>query len=364
MATDSDLADLLPGPPPARPAQRAISIGAAMRRFDGEDDAPRRAAPIAEPERPWWPARHQFVSLATMAVVALLSTSIWLSQGERFAEPSESGAPARVGSPTPGERETTATPEDPARPASVPAPAEGTQERQTGIAPIQTPAPAPPGDRALLAEADTSIVVQGRAISRRGFDSPSPTVTVDEEMLDRLPAPAQPAPAAQESSGSVVVTGSRIARPDAEAARSEPAERARAPRPDWNACTVMDPGRSVRACRSLADPEARGARGRAAAQLADGLTLAWEGDLDRAIEAFDRAIGTAPDLSIAYLNRGLAYQMKGDLARARADLDRAIAADPDAARGYYHRSQLRRASGDAAGADADARRSAQLDRSN
>jgi tetratricopeptide (TPR) repeat protein len=128
---------------------------------------------------------------------------------------------------------------------------------------------------------------------------------------------------------------------------------------DWNACTILDPRRDVSACRAFAPP---GSSGPAARHLADGLTLAWEGDLDPAIDAFDRAIRTAPDLSVAYLNRGLAYQSKGNLRRALADLNRAVRQDPDNARGYYHRSLIRRARGDTARADADAKRAVELDR--
>ncbi len=51
--------------------------------------------------------------------------------------------------------------------------------------------------------------------------------------------------------------------------------------------------RDLAACRAFADPSAPGATGRAGAQLADGLTLAWQGELGRAIDAFDRAIRLA-----------------------------------------------------------------------
>jgi tetratricopeptide (TPR) repeat protein len=138
-------------------------------------------------------------------------------------------------------------------------------------------------------------------------------------------------------------------------------DKSAAPEGDWNACTVLDPRRDAAACRAFADPAAGGGNGRAAAQLVDGLRLAWKGDLDGAIEAFDRSIRTAPDLPIGYLNRGLAYQAKGDLRRALADFNRAVARGPDSPRGYYHRSLLHRATGDSARADADARRAIELD---
>jgi tetratricopeptide (TPR) repeat protein len=160
-----------------------------------------------------------------------------------------------------------------------------------------------------------------------------------------------------------VVTGSRIARQELNS--SSPVTTVSAETldssGDWNACTILDPQRDAGACRAFADPAARGADGRAAAQLTDGLTLAWQGELDRAIDAFDRAIRADPDLSVAYLNRGLAYQSKGNLRRALADLNRAVEREPDSARGYYHRSLLRRARGDTARADADAERAIELD---
>jgi tetratricopeptide (TPR) repeat protein len=180
-------------------------------------------------------------------------------------------------------------------------------------------------------------------------------------------APARPAAARAASEGSIVVTGARLAQqnfssttPMVTADEAKLAD-ASIPEGDWNACTVLDPRRDASACRPFADPGARGPEGRAAAQLADGLTLAWQGNLDGAIEAFDRAIGAAPDLSIGYLNRGLAYQAKGDLRRALADLNRAVARDPGSARGYYHRSLLERAKGNPGRADADARRAIKLD---
>ena len=159
-----------------------------------------------------------------------------------------------------------------------------------------------------------------------------------------------------------MVTGSRIVRPEFDSPTPMVSvNEAVLAEGDWDTCTLLDPNRDIGACRAFADPAAPGANGRAAAQLADGLTLAWQGELDRAIEAFDRAIGSAPDLPIAYLNRGLAYQSKGDLRRALADLNRAVARDPDSARGYYHRSLLQRAKGDTKRADADAKRAIALD---
>lgn len=162
---------------------------------------------------------------------------------------------------------------------------------------------------------------------------------------------------AEASDGDVVVTGSRIADPS-----SKLAARKRTGAGDWTACTLNDPRRNLSACKQLADPAAPGPAGRAAAHHADGLLLAWRGDYAGAIRAFDRAILTAPQLSIAYLNRGLAYRQQGDLKRAITDLNRSVRHAPKAARGYHHRSLLLREQGKIGQAEADQERAVELDR--
>jgi len=154
---------------------------------------------------------------------------------------------------------------------------------------------------------------------------------------------------ADEGDRDVVVTGMRR-RPNPYAARG-----------DWNACTVTDPAQSLRGCKSVLGIGAKGAAGEAATHLSDGLALAWRGDLDGAIAAFDQAIALTPKSAFAYLNRGLAYQRQGKTGRAAADLDLAIKYAPYAARGYYNRSVLRREQGNRRGADADANRAVELD---
>jgi tetratricopeptide (TPR) repeat protein len=151
------------------------------------------------------------------------------------------------------------------------------------------------------------------------------------------------------SSADIVVTGQMRS-----AAR-------RAGRGDWNACTVNDPNQSLSACKKLVDPAASGPAGRAASHIADGLSLAWQDDLDGAIAAFDRAIAVSPRLSFAYLNRGQAYLREGELTRALADLDQAVRYAPSSARNYYSRSLVRRQSGDTRRAEADEARAIDLD---
>lgn len=191
-------------------------------------------------------------------------------------------------------------------------------------------------------------------------------------------AAARPAPP---PNAPIVVTGARLAAPSMTAAtpvtvaREDEAgaseaivttarkSRARkaARRGDWNACTVHDPERSLRDCKRLVDPGARGDAGVAAARLADGLARAWQDDWRGAIAALDQAVAAQPKRAFAYLNRGLAYGQEGDLARAEADLDLAVRYAPHAARGYYNRGLVRRMRGDERGADADMARARELD---
>jgi hypothetical protein len=203
--------------------------------------------------------------------------------------------------------------------------------------------------------------------------SPAPAPRAGEGPVGKSEAPA-PDPGAREA-GDVVVTGTRIPRPNLESAspvtvvggdnitvtgaRSPSAAPRR--RGDWNACTIDDPGRSTAACRKRTAPAARGASGRAAAEVAEGVSSAWEGDLDSAIESFDRAIELEPRSSAAYLNRALAWRRRGDLDRALADLDRAVRYSPRGARFYYHRSLVLRQRGDNKRARADEERAVALD---
>lgn len=356
MAIDNDLSALLPDPPPARPARREAAIEEALRRFDGgPPQAPVETRP--EPGRSGGWGRPQIAALASVALVVLVSVPIWWTGRDRIIPqappaasppaavadgpaPPASGKPVAPTNAVPGIVQPSASP-SPATPvgapsaapiatAAGPASTDARSATETSLArptapPAPPPAAAPAQRRAAAreeAEADAGqrIVVTGRLIQRQDFNSTTPIVAVDEAMLE------------QSSSA----------------------------QGEWNACTLADPARNLEACRALADPAGRGAKGRAGAQLADGLTLAWQGDLDRAIAAFDRAIDAAPDLSIAYLNRGLAYQQKGNLRRALADLDRAVALDPHDGRAFYHRSQLQRARGNTTPADADARRAAEI----
>jgi hypothetical protein len=372
MADDSDLARLLPDSPPPRPAARDAAIAAAMRRFDGVPDP----APAAAPDRR--PARRvsgkQIGAFASIVLVAGISLSIALNrpgglqpgrveQPPAVTAPRVASAPDRSGAPKPVATSATEQPtpaakpeppvQKPVAPAAPVVSASGPDRRVAADqAPSATPLPPPPPEPpAAMAQPparfarqsappppaeEGPIAAAGRAQSKTAVSGNLAGVASGK--------------ADDEGARDVVVTGSRVRRPNGYAARG-----------DWNACTVIDPQESLRGCKGLLAIGAKGPAGEAGTRLAEGLALAWRGDLHGAIAAFDQAIALKPKFAFAYLNRGLAHQRQGETARAAADLDLAIKYAPYAARGYYNRGVLRREQGNRRGADADANRAVQLD---
>jgi hypothetical protein len=372
VSADDQILAALPEPPPPRPDRRQMAIEEAMRTFDGVEaraDQP-RAASVRTPLRTLL-ARPQVAAFATVLLVALVSVPVWLSiYGPRERPAAEEAAsPARRARPPATQLAAAPIPALP--PVGMP----GAGAMTPPVAPLaeradasnamvsSPPAPvAPPPPQ--LAQASVSQPMAGAPAddafaksSVAGSDFAANTPVAQARLAQKDKEDERPL--------AIVVTGSRAERPTplrqvgsaslAVSGASKPTADA------WNACTVLDPRRNLRACRDVLNPGQPGATGRATAQLADGLTAAWKGDLDGALKAFDRAAATAPDMSFAFLNRALAYQQQGDKDRALADLDRAIVRDPDSASAYYHRSLLLREMGDTARADADAKRARQLD---
>jgi protein O-mannosyl-transferase len=77
-----------------------------------------------------------------------------------------------------------------------------------------------------------------------------------------------------------------------------------------------------------------------------GLAYQNQGKLDQAIAEYDKTIEINPSYAEAYNNRGLAYQNKGDLKQAIADYDRTIAIKPSYAIAYYNRGNVYQSKGD------------------
>jgi hypothetical protein len=353
MRRDDDLSPLLPRPPLPAPARREAAIGEALRRFDGGGERP--AGQPATAPRPaassWWPRINRPVAgtLAGACVAALIALPLaWMTMGDPPAPdaPADSAAPPKVAA---ANSALAPADEGPATYADA-----GVRTRSPTL-PGPQPQPQPPRAPETRPALPPAAPARGR----------EPVPEVGETEL---------AAAAEADSGTVVVTGSRIRRRDLESASpltivapdEAPAGRgaptaAAAIRGDWNACTVDDPARNLAACRASVDPAAPGARGRAAAHIADGLAQAWRGEQAGAIASFDRALALDSRSASALLNRGLAWRSRGDFTRALADLDRAVRQDPRGARGYYHRALLLRQRGDTARARADEDRAIRLD---
>lgn len=359
MAEQDDIFSLPPPPPPA-PARHEAAIGEAIRRFDNGGAAP-PAKPLRSPGSRWSIAsRPQLGILAAASLVAVIGLPLAWQTVTQKTEPAaemasqdtsksnrfDMGAspPAVVFEPT-----TTAAPpvvsakneqpsqdQSPAAKPEVPtqlAEAKASRESEAG------------GGRQDMARTQGNIMAAPAAIAPAmpAAAPPPPPAMAKAE----APAPAESRGQLADVSDIIVTTAKRRGGgvPD---------------RGDWNACTIDDPKRSLAACKSLVNPGAKGARGQAAAQLADGLSLAWQGNIDRAITAFDQAIAIDPKSSLAYLNRGLALRRLGEEDRALADLDRAVKLAPTA-RSYYHRSLLQREKGNERRARADESRAVELD---
>lgn len=363
------LAAAIPEPPFPAPARKQAAIEEALRRFDGGAARPEAAAAgRAGPGGGWW--RGQGRSWAPALATAVLALLIALPVAWTFlGDPSVDGGPrarppaiakgqdsapalAQADEALSGEREAAAGTEAKAAGSTVGAGEKGADRSagETQLAQLDLRGPGP------------------TAPSAPPAPPPPPAARSDEKASADARTEEQYAAAASP----VLVTGSRIARPNPAAAAAEPesddgdivltATRSSRPgRGDWNACTVDDPRRSLSGCRHLVDPKARGAAGKAGVSLAEGLSSAWQGDYPEAIAAFDRAIAATPRSAFAWLNRGLAWKREGDLDRALADLDSAIRLAPRTARLYYQRAQILRQRGNEKRARADERRAVNLD---
>lgn len=192
---------LLPDPPPPRPDRREATIEAALRRFDGVEDPPIAARP--RPRSGSWFGRPQLamaMSLALIAVIGVPATWMALRNGSPISVPVQNEA-------------------------SVPAP------RYAPPAPSVTNEASVPPASATPPQAEAKQVPALK-------DQSAPTKAVDEarnqapaapiaELAAAPPAPPPPPPAAAQKvaqgmvANDLVVTGSRIRRPNVSAEREE-----------------------------------------------------------------------------------------------------------------------------------------------
>lgn len=302
--------------------RREAAIAEAMRRFDAAD-APPRPVPAARRHRP---ALASLVAASLVLIVAVPIAWQRVRHGEAIV-PQSADEPARREPLAPPRNAANAPPSQIAR-AEPAAP-----ERPVGPPPPPIVAPPPP-IQLTFAPAPIQDVVTPPA--------PAPAPPPPAMM-----AAPQSADAARSEEGNVIVTAARR--------RSGPGYRATAG--DWNACTIDDPRHNLDACRRELT---RGAH-EAAAPLSEGLTRAWQGDHDQALEAFDRAVAAAPKSALARLNRGLTKRDLGDTAGALADLAEAARLAPFSARVHFALGRIARASGDQRRARSEFARAAELD---
>ncbi len=136
MASDDDIARLLPEPPPPRPARREASIAEALRRFDGVEEPP----PVSAPRPSRWKGlgRPQLGALVSAALIALIGApAAWMSLHDRFpgagTSSTTNASDAMVAAPA-------------VAPATGPAPAPPDALAQPSAAARHNPPPAvPPG---------------------------------------------------------------------------------------------------------------------------------------------------------------------------------------------------------------------------
>lgn len=348
MTSDDDIRAILPELPPPAPKPREAAIGAALARFDGVPVPARNPRP--EPRR-WWQSvrRPQAGLIAAVVVVAAISLPLALQTPLPFAPPAGELMSPRTNNAVPSDNKDPSS-KPPPIPALIPPPKEAnavTSDKPTSQSdniaqasdPMNTAQAAPvlsPSSPPMRMDESSAIVVLGRAATQNLQDVPVAVAVVSSEELSS-------------DEGAIVVTSSR---------RSS---RKSVGRGDWNACTVSDPSRTLARCRKIADKAPKAVRSQAESYLSDGLTRAWNGQLENSITAFEAAISVAPDLSAAYLNRGLVYDLQGNSEAAIADLNRAVQLSPKSARAFYNRSVLLRKYGDPKRAHADEQKAISLD---
>lgn len=101
---------------------------------------------------------------------------------------------------------------------------------------------------------------------------------------------------------------------------------------DWNSCAraaEVASDRPIGGCTAVIKAGERILVQLVAAYNNRGVAFRSNGELDRAIEDYDRAIRLMPDYYVAINNRGVAWIAKGEFDRAIADFDRAIQLKPD-----------------------------------
>jgi hypothetical protein len=209
MTIDSDDTVSLPSPPPPRPAARRDAIDAALRKFDGVEEAPAERAARGGPSRISWATMHRrpagaLVTAALIAIVFIPAVPFILRDS-----PPEVAPPVEVPSQVPpGPDASSCTGSDCAGQAAS-EPAQAMSDEAVVAEPV-SPAqrlPEPPTDIANRQE------VGATASDRKAaFEAPAPLVAAPAPPPPPPPPPSEPE---AERDQNIVVTGSRVQAPKA-----------------------------------------------------------------------------------------------------------------------------------------------------
>ena len=210
MAVEKDQSAWLPEPPPPRPARRGAAIEAALRKFDGVEDA----APVAgrEPRRSWASTHRPQVAVLVSAMLLIVVGIPAALIGIRNEAPKpETASPAVVARDVSG-AELATPPEKPAPASEAPPPQ---------VAPV---APTAPGSAEVPAKPKSVDEVVVQQLPAHEAAPPAPAMSPPAAPMAAAappppppPTPPPPAPAArgerdsaQSTADNIAVTGSRI----------------------------------------------------------------------------------------------------------------------------------------------------------
>jgi tetratricopeptide (TPR) repeat protein len=109
---------------------------------------------------------------------------------------------------------------------------------------------------------------------------------------------------------------------------------------DMDACSNSIADLAISGCSALIDAGTDTRKNIFLAHVRRGDAYASRGELDLAIEDYDKAVILCPTCAASFAARGLAYGRKGELSRAFKDLDKAIEIDSKYANAYFYRGGI------------------------
>lgn len=212
MGQDGDLPVSLPSPPPPRPAARREAIDAALRRFDGIEEAPAKS----RASRPGWVAmnRRPIGALAAAAVVAILGIpAIQIAIRDNPTPSAEDIAAPDRAAPAPSDPSPVTS-----GPASPPLAEPVAEDIALEPAERREGPPSAEQDRIGFDAGPAAKAARAAPSSSRAPPA-APMMAAPEPPSPPPPPPAEPQAQAEASgSDSIVVTGSRVRRSHLESA--------------------------------------------------------------------------------------------------------------------------------------------------